>query len=156
VIRTRFQRWRLSVLIALLFSVCANDASAIFIVNEPWVRTAKNAKLAEAYMVLTSTEGATLVGVRCEVAERIEIFPPGTSRGAIDAIDLPAGKTVMLAPRGNRLVLSGLGRALKLGDRVPIVLIVAAADGSRREIPISAEVRLHSPTEDHLGHRHSH
>jgi hypothetical protein len=36
-----------------------------------------------------------------------------------------------------------------------MVLVVQAADGSRQEIPLEAEVRLHSPTYDHLhGHRH--
>jgi VCBS repeat-containing protein len=48
-----------------------------------------------------------------------------------------------------------LTRALKLGDRVPLMLTIESGDGSRQEIPIDAEVRRHSPIDDHL-HGHAH
>src|SRR6266496_3416171 len=51
----------------------ASDATAIFVVAEPWVRAGTNARSAEAYMELTSTEGATLIGVRCATTSSIEI-----------------------------------------------------------------------------------
>jgi len=133
----------------------ATDATAIFVVAEPWVRAGTNARSAEAYMELTSTEGATLIGVRCATTSSIEIRRPGTSRASIPELELPAGDKVMLAPHAYRLVLAGLDHPLKLGDRVAIVLIVMAADGSRREIPVDAEVRRRSPTDDHRrGHAH--
>jgi len=55
----------------------------------------------------------------------------------------------MLAPRGPRILLPGLNRALRPGDRVEFVLTIEAADGTRQEIPANAEVRLRSPTDVH-------
>ena len=106
-------------------------------------------------MELTSTEGATLVGVRCDTAKRVEILLPGASAKPVSELALPAGQKILLAPKAARVVLRGVGRTLKPGDHVPMVLVVQAADGSRQEIPMEAEVRLHSPTYDHLhGHHH--
>lgn len=133
----------------------ATEAMAVFVVTEPWVRLSADAHSAEAYMELTSTEAAALVDVRCDAAKSIAMRSPGKSRASVKSIALPAGKTVALAPRAQRLALSGLHRNLSLGDHVAMMLVIANADGTRREIPVSAEVRLHSPTDDHL-HGHAH
>jgi copper(I)-binding protein len=144
-------------LIAIGFAVAlsATEATALLIVTEPWVRPSANARSAEAFMELTSTEGATLVEARCEAPASIEMRAPGTARASVRTIELPAGKKVMLAPGASRLALAGLAPPLRLGDRVALVLIVQAADGSRREVPVNAEVRRNSPTWDHQhGHKH--
>lgn len=148
-------RWCGTLAFALLIAVRANDAAAIFIATEPWVRLAATGRATEAYMELTSTEGATLIGVRCAAVASIEFRAAGTSRVPIREIKLPAGEKVLLAPHANRIVLMGLKRSLQLGDRVAMILVVEAADGSQLEIPLNAEVRQRSPTDDHrLGHRH--
>ena len=82
-------------------------------------------------MELTSTEGAALVGVRCDTAGRIEIRAPDSSRPLVE-LSLPPGEKLLLAPKAYRVVLRGVARTLKLGDYVPMVLIVQVADGSRR------------------------
>jgi copper(I)-binding protein len=133
----------------------SHDAFAIFIASEPWTKPASRGQTTEAYMELTSTEGATVVGVRCNSAKRVEIQPPGVSAKPVSELALPSGKKMLLAPKAYRIVLRNVGRTLKLGDHVPMVLVVQSADGSRQEIPLEAEVRLHSPTYDHLhGHHH--
>jgi periplasmic copper chaperone A len=141
--------------LAFATSLFATDAAAILVVQEPWVRIAPDARAAEGYVRLRSSEDATLVGIRSDAAASAEIRQRGKSRASAGRIKLPAGETVMLAPGADRFVLSRLVRPMKLGDRVEFVLVVEAADGSRQEIRVSAEVRNHSPTEDHLhGHRH--
>ena len=131
-------------------------ALAIFIVSEPWAKPASRGQTTEAYMELTSTEGATLVGVRSDTAGRIEIRAPDSTRPLAE-LSLPAGQKLMLAPKAYRVVLRDVNRKLKLGEYVPMVLILRAADGSRQEIPLEAEVRLHSPTDDHRhAHQHAH
>jgi copper(I)-binding protein len=125
------------------------NAAAVFIVTEPWVRVASNGRSAEAYMQLRSSEGGAVVGVRSELTANIAMRPPGAAGATVNEIPLPAGASVLLAPGAYRLALPSLGRPLKLGDRVALVLIVAAADGSRQEIPVNAEVRRRSPTDDH-------
>ena len=106
-------------------------------------------------MELTSTDGATLVGVRCDTAKRIEIQPPGNGAKPVSELALPAGKKILLAPKAYRVVLRNLDRTLKLGDHVPMVLVVQDTDGSKQESRLEAEVREHSPTYDHQhGHHH--
>ena len=135
--------------------VASHDAFAIFIASEPWTKPASRGQTTEAYMELTSTEGATLVGVRCDTAKRIEIQPPGASARPVSELSLPAGRKIVLAPNAYRVVLRDLSRTLKLGDHVPMLLVVQGTDGNRQEIPLEAEVRRHSPTYDHLhGHHH--
>jgi copper(I)-binding protein len=140
---------------SLAILLVPTDASAIFIVTEPWMRLAADARSAEMYMELRSTEGATLVGVTTDVTVDVTIRPPGTTRTPLKEIKLPAGETVMLAPGKHKFVLARLNRRLKLGDHVAFVLTIEAADGGRTEVPLSAEIRRHSPTDDHR-HGHSH
>lgn len=130
-------------------------AAAVFIVTAPWVRPAGEGRTTEAYMELRSTEGATLVGVRCELAAEAVLYAAGKGSLGIERLSLPAGGAVKLAPGANRVGLVRLTRALKLGDRVPLTLTIEAGDGRLQEIPVDAEVRQRSVIDDHLrGHRH--
>jgi hypothetical protein len=63
---------------------------------------------------------------------------------------------IALAPGKHRLTLRKLGSTLRLGDRVPLTLIVRGVTGVTQEIDVDAEVRLHSPTYDHhVPHTHA-
>ena len=53
--------WALTLASAIAFALIASDASALFIVNQPWVRPAGKAQTTYAYMNLTSTDGARLL-----------------------------------------------------------------------------------------------
>jgi copper(I)-binding protein len=116
------------------------NADALFIVNQPWVKP--GTRTSEAYMVLTSTEGAALIGVRSPVAARASLIAPG-SRGA--ALKLPAGTAIALRPGADRIALTGLSRQLKLGERVALTLTIETAAGAREDIAVDAEVRKESP-----------
>jgi copper(I)-binding protein len=139
---------------ALFVALVPAATAAVFTVTEPWIRVAPDAKSAEAYMELLSSDGAKIVGLRSDIAADIAMRPPGAAR-TIREIVLPAGKLVKLAPGGFRFTLAKLARSLKLGDRVPLLLTIEAADGSRQDIPANAEVRRHSVTDDHR-HGHTH
>jgi hypothetical protein len=122
----------------------------LFTVNQPWVKP--GARTSEAFMVLSSAEDATLVGVRSSVASRAGLR--GT-RGAVAKLALPAGQAVSLRPDGERITLDGLAHPLQLGQRVPLTLTIATRDGARRRIPVDAEVRNESPVDAELrAHRH--
>ncbi len=56
-------------------------------------------------------------------------------------IELPAKKTVKLAPGGLHVMLIGVKQPLKPGDKVPLVLTIEAADGARSTVKAEAEVR---------------
>ena len=106
-------------------------------------------------MTLRSSDGAVLVGVRSDAAASVTIVAAGAKGVAMDRLPLPRGEEVQLAPGKTRLRLLALNRTLKLGDRVPLVLAIEAADGSRQYIAIEVEVRRRSALDDE-GREHKH
>jgi periplasmic copper chaperone A len=143
------RRVRFAALCAALF--VAADAHALFIVNQPWIKP--GTRNSEAYMILTSTEGATLVGVRSSIAARVSLRGKGSVARA--ALPLPAGEAIALRPGADRIALVGLTRALKRGERVVLTLEVETATGARQEIEVAAEVRSESPYDaERRAHRH--
>jgi copper(I)-binding protein len=147
----------LAPIIGFALALAAQHANAVFIVNQPWARPAQRGQATEAYMDLTSTEGAILVGVKSDAAATVTIRSPDTTSGKTVRVALPARTLVALAPGGYRIALAGIVRPLKLGDRVKLTLTIEAIDGSRQDIDIDAEVRLHSPLDDERrAHQHVH
>jgi copper(I)-binding protein len=136
--------------IALSLMLVNAHAHAVFVVNEPWVRPATAAQATEAYMRLMSSDGATLVDVRSPIAGSVALVGAGSKRASPMALPLPAGNTVVLAPGRFRIALGKIARTLRVGDRVPLTLVVRDAAGAAQEIDVDAEVRLRSPTDDHL------
>jgi copper(I)-binding protein len=119
---------------------------SVFVVNQPWVAPARKAQSTHAYMNLTSTDGATLLGARSEDARRVSLYSGHSDAAA--GLALPARSEVSLAPGHDYLTLARLTRALKIGDRVKITLTVRDNDGAVHEIPVNAEVRNRSPFDD--------
>jgi hypothetical protein len=136
-----------------LLAGAAFDAHALFIVNQPWVKP--GTRSTEGYMILTSTEGATLVGMRSSIAVRASLRGPRGQGRARAGVALPAGAVVALRPGAERIVLTGLAHALKPGERVPLTLQIETAAGVREEIAVDAEVRTERPFDaERRAHRH--
>ena len=106
-------------------------------------------------MQLMSSDGATLIGVRSPIAGSVALLGAGGKRTSPMALALPAGNTVALAPGKFRISLGKIVRTLRVGDRVPLTLVVRDVTGASQEIDVDAEVRLRSPLDDHL-HPHKH
>jgi len=141
-------------LVGLTLTLLPAIASAVFVVNYPWVRPAGKGAVTEVFMEVTSIEGAALVGARSDAGTAV-LIGPGIKAKPVERLNLPAGAPVILAPGSYRVRLSALQRKLKLGDFVPLALIIEAPDGTRQEIRVNAEVRRRSTVDDHLqGHRH--
>jgi copper(I)-binding protein len=158
-LRRRAVRRLFALIGALLLSApVAASLTGLFVVNEPWMRPAA-AGSTDVYMNLRSSNGAALVGVRCELAAGVSMEMPDNARHgkfrSVARISLPAGETVRLAPGKVHLRLASLRRPLQLGEHVALVLTLEAADGSTQEIPVNAEVRNHSPSDDEM-HAHGH
>ena len=60
---------------------------------------------------------------------------------SIPRFELPAGKTVKLAPGGMHLMVFNLKQPLKAGDKLPLVLTIQGAGASTATLEIEAEVR---------------
>ena len=85
------------------------------------------------------------------------ILAPGKTARAIDRVSLPAHTVITLAPGSYRIVMHRLVQSLKLGDRVDLTLTIEATDGTRQEIGVNADVRLHAPIDDEMReHMHAH
>jgi periplasmic copper chaperone A len=154
--RAPCHRWtRCLAALALALGAIPALAAGVFVVNYPWARPAAKGAATEVFMELTAVDGGALVGARSAIAGNTTLVGPGKSTAPVERVALSAGAPVMLMPGSYRVRLSGLARPLKLGDHVPLVLIVEQADGKRVEVGTDAEVRRQSTVDDHLyGHRH--
>lgn len=126
-------------------------------IKDAWIRgTVAGQKVAGAFMSLTSRSPARLVAAASPVARVAEIHNSRMEGGvmrmlAVDAIDLPANRTVKLAPGGFHLMLIDLKRTLKAGERVPLRLTFELAGGKRETVEVTIEVR---PVTGEPGHGH--
>jgi copper(I)-binding protein len=120
-------------------------------VQNAWVRaTAPGQNTAAVYMDLTSGNDAALVAAGSPVAARASLHSTTIDNGVarmrpMSRLELPAGKTVKLAPNGMHLMLEDLKRPLKNGDRVPVVLSVQPSGTSLVTVNVQAEVRADAP-----------
>lgn len=135
-------------IMAVAGSMLAATAGAQSVeVKEAWVRgTVPAQKVTGAFMDLTGKTAARLVAVESPVAGKAEIHNMKMESGVmkmfpVDSIDLPAGKTVKLAPGGYHVMLLDLKRELKAGERVPLKLTVEHADKKRETVELAVEVR---------------
>jgi copper(I)-binding protein len=150
------RRPALNLLFALTLALPAALAQALTVVNEPWIRPAAAGHSTEAFMNLTSTEGATLVAARSDSAAGVTLQRPGRGMGTIAALPLPAGTIVELAPGKYRLLLQKLTQTVRLGDIVPLTVTVRGADGVTQDIVVSTVARLRSPIDDERRSHHHH
>lgn len=129
-------------------------------VDDPWVRaTVPQQRATGAFMQLTAPDGARLLGAQSPAAAVVEIHEMTMENDvmrmrAIEALDLPAGKTVELKPGGYHVMLIDLKAQAKEGDTIPVTLIVENKDGQRESIEVAAPVRPLNPAQ--MQHRHGH
>jgi periplasmic copper chaperone A len=141
---------RSSVFPGIFFSFLLTAASLAYAevtVKDAWVRgTVPAQKSTGAFLTITSSEDAKVVGASSPVAGMAEIHLSEQIGGvmqmhALDSLALPAGKAVELKPGGNHIMLMGLTRPITANDPVPIVLIIEDKKGKRTTVEIKAAVR---------------
>jgi copper(I)-binding protein len=99
-------------------------------IQHPWARaTAASAKTGALYVTVTNngTEADRLLGVSSAVAERCELHLSEASGDVmtmrmVEHLEIPAGGSVSLAPKGNHVMLMGLKAPLKKGTSFPAIL----------------------------------
>jgi len=151
---------RTSLTIAALL-VAGTAMAADLEVKSPWVRgTVAGQKATGAFMELRSPAGTTIVGASSNAAGITEIHEMKMDGGvmkmkAAPRLDLPAGKTVSLAPGGYHVMLMDLKQPLKKGDVVTITLQLEGANKKPESVDIKAEVRDLAATAP-AGEEHKH
>ena len=130
-----------------LLLMAALPALAQVTVSAPWVRaTVPAQKASGAFMTLTAARPARLVGVSSPVAGLVELHEMKMDSDMmrmrhVDALDLPAGQSIVLQPGGYHLMLLDLKQPLKAGDKVPLTLEIEDAHKVRSKITVDAPVR---------------
>ena len=127
----------LGVLAAVSALPLAALAAEVVGVKNAWARpTAPGQKTAGAYMELESAVAAVVVAVESAAAAKAELHMMSMDGGVmrmrpVQKIDLPAKKTVKLAPGGLHVMLIDIKRPLKAGDKLPLTLTIEGAGGAR-------------------------
>ena len=137
---------RLTLVAIAVLPYAAPAADAIRVLD-PWARaTVPGQKVGGVYMEIVSPRDARLVGVASPAAGTAEVhsmtMDGGTMRmRAVEALDLPAGTPVKLAPGGFHVMLFDLKKPLVAGQKVPLTLVIEDAGKRAHKIAVSAIVR---------------
>ncbi len=120
-------------------------------ITDSWARaTVAGQDVGAAYMTLNSTSDATLVSATSPVSTSVEIHSMTMDNGImkmrmLDSLPIPAGKPVKLEPTGLHLMLLGLKKPLKAGDKIEISLTLKDKLGKQEirkiSLPVKADVQ---------------
>jgi copper(I)-binding protein len=145
---------RLSLIAAAVIPSAAPAADAIRVID-PWARaTVPGQKVGGVFMEIVSPRDARLTGVASPVAGAAEVHSMTMDGGtmkmrAVEALDLPAGRPVKLAPGGYHVMLFDLKKPLVAGEKVPLTLVIEDAGKRTRKIAVTAIVRAGNHGGDH-------
>ncbi len=144
-------------LVAAAFALAAASASAQVKVQDAWIRATVPGQMATGmFAKITAASDAKLISASTPAAAVVEVHEMKMEQGvmkmrAVDALDLPAGKSVELKPGGYHVMLMDLKQTMKAADVVPVTLVVQGADGRKELIEVRATVRG-MQTGKHSGH----
>ena len=134
-------------LVAIAALPYASPAADAIRVLDPWARaTVPGQKVGGVYMEIVSPRDARLTGVSSPAAGAAEVhsmtMDGGTMRmRPVQALDLPAGTPVKLAPGGYHVMLFDLWKPLVAGQKVPLTLVIEENGKRAQKIAVSAIVR---------------
>jgi periplasmic copper chaperone A len=137
---------------SLLATGSAVSQTAVIDVKNAWVRTAVPGQTATgAFMTITHKDGARLVRGASPVAGVTEIHEMKMEgdimkmRALPLGLDLPAGRSVDLAPGGYHIMLMDLKGALPKDSTVPITLWFKDAKGVETSLELQLPVAARAP-----------
>lgn len=130
-------------------------AAQSVIVKNAWARaTAPGQATAGVYLEIVSNADAALVAAASPLAKSAEIHAMRTEGGVmkmrpVPKIELPAQKTVKLAPGVLHVMLVGIKQPLREKEKVPLELTIEGSGGSKSTVRVEAEVRPITATREH-------
>lgn len=116
-------------------------------IKDPWVRsTIPQQTVTGVFFQITSTENAKLIkveakGVATAEIHEMKIVGDVMKMREVGTLPLPAGKTVELKPGSYHVMLTGLKKAIKVGEELPLTLTVEGAKKKLQTIEIKAKAR---------------
>ena len=150
---------RIALFIVVLSTLCVQVAGAgELMVHDAWIMLPPPNSNAAAFMKVSNhtDEAAVLVGAKSPVADRVEIHQSVMAEGVtrmekLEMISIPAGETLVLAPKGIHVMLFE-PTALAEGSPVPMELEFK----SGQRVSTTADVQRRAPAKHNGGGSHSH
>ncbi len=111
-------------------------------------------------MDITATETARLVAVRTPISPKAEIHSMQMDGSImrmrqLSTLDLPKNSEVRLKPGGYHLMLMKLKKPIKVGDNIPLTLVIET-QGKRELITVQAIAQQNTSEQKHHEHDHMH
>jgi periplasmic copper chaperone A len=134
---------RLLFLAVLLLNAAAAAQTGPIEVKNAWARaTPGKAETGAAYLTIESAAPDRLTGVSTPVAGKAELHEMTMQGGVMKmrplaAVDLPAGRPVVLKPGEVHIMLVGLKQPLRAGESFALTLEFAKA--GKREVSVAVE-----------------
>jgi len=127
------------------------------VVTDAWARaTPPGTTVGAAYLTIQGgTRADRLVDASSDRAAMVHLHAVEESDGVskmrgIEAVEVPAGQRVTLAPRSTHLMLMGLDGPLVAGQTFVVTLRFERAG----ELPVTVTVKPATATDDHAQHAH--
>jgi periplasmic copper chaperone A len=122
-------------------------------IEKPWARaTPAGAKTGAAYMTIDNKANVAdrLTGVSSDVAKTLQIHEMKVVNGVMKmreisgGLPVPAGNSVTLKPGGYHVMLIGLNKPLKAGEKIALTLVFEKAGKVSVEVPVQGVGAMHS------------
>lgn len=138
------------------------QVNAQTVVDDAWVRaTVAGQPSTGAFMHITASSDSKLVEVQSPAAKTVQIHESKMendvmSMQPVASVPLPAGKSVAIVPEGYHVMLIDLVGQIKVGDQVPLTLIVEDSKGVKESIEVKAQARALNSMPMHHDHGSMH
>ena len=120
-----------ALVLASVLSVAAAQAPAL-VVKNAWARQAPGTDVASVYLNLSNagTKPLIVIGVESSLANHSMVHETAVVSGQSqmrmrDKVVIAPGQTVSFIPGGLHIMLSGLKRDFVVGEKVPLILLLA-------------------------------
>jgi len=140
----RTRRALMSVVLAALPAIASAGAP---VVSDAWARaTPPGVDVGAAYLTITGgSSNDRLVGAQTDRAAMVHLHVAGESNGVatmrpVDSVAVPAGKRVVLAPKGTHIMLMGLTRPLVAGETFTLTLRFEETGAQTAQVTVRAAV----------------
>lgn len=134
-------------LLLALSSLVSASANAQVSIKDAWIRaTVAPQKVTGAFMQITSKQDMKLIAVSSKIADSAEIHSMEMDGDMmkmreIKDLPLPAGKTTELKPGGMHIMLFGLKKAVKEGEKITLQLTLEDNKKQRQQVEVQAIVK---------------
>jgi periplasmic copper chaperone A len=136
----------------IIAAVPAFAQSSSIQIEKPWARaTPAGAKTGAAYMTIDNKSSIAdrLTGASSEVAKTLQIHEMKVVNGIMKmreirgGLRVPGGHSVTLKPGGYHVMLIGLNKPLKAGEKFSLTLVFEKAGKVSFEVPVEAMGATH-------------